>query len=232
MAKLPALPRRMAVRVLIPGIYAWFVTVALPAGHRDASLLPRLLSILAVLCLVGGPWLAVRRERLGRAVGVFGFVGFSLLTWLVLGDLLSVGRLDPVRAALGSIGWVLYAFGWGSVREVGAIPETDPHALSGAVLVARSPLPAGAAIVVTVGVLGALVPIVLAWRVERPLHALFAHAVSIVAAIALVTAAATIGVSRGNRALHPVRTRLQMAASAIGLAVMLLSLGFMATLLW
>lgn len=227
-----ALPRRMAVRVLVPGLYAWFVTVALPAGQRDASLWPRLLSILAVLCLVSGPWLAVRRERVGRALGVFGFVGFSLLTWLVLGDLLSVGRLDPVRAALGSMGWALYAFGWGSVREVGTIPEKSPHVLSGAALTARSTLPAGAALVVTLGLLGSLVPIFLAWRVERPLHALFAHAVAIVAAIALVTAAATIGVSRGSRALHPARTRLQMAGSSIGLAVMLLSLGFMATLLW
>lgn len=222
----------MAVRVLIPGVYAWFVTVALPAGHRDASLWPRVFSVLAVLCLVGGPWLAVRRERLGRAVGVFGFVGFSLFTWLVLGDLLSVGRLDPVRAALGSMGWALYAFGWGSVREVGAIPEKDPRVLSGAALAARTTLPPGAALVLGIGLLGALVPIFLAWRVERPLHGLFAHAVAIVAAIALVTSAAAIGVSRGSRALHPARRRLQMAGSSIGLAVMLLSLGFMATMLW
>lgn len=228
-------PQRLptaVIRVLVPGLYAWLVTVALPSGQRDASALPKVSAFLALICLVGGPIAALYRERIGRAVGVYGFVGFAMITWLLLGDLLSSAKLDPVRAALGSVGWALFAFGWGSVREVGAIPEQDPHALTGAPLTARSMLPKGAAIVMGLGLAGAVVPIFLAWRIDRPLHALLGHAVAVVAAASLVTAAAVIGVSRGNTRQNAPRVRLEIASRSLGLAVALLSLGFMAAMLW
>ncbi|MCB9585828.1 MAG: hypothetical protein H6718_10530 [Polyangiaceae bacterium] len=220
------------IRVLVPGIYAWIVTVALPSAQRDASALPKISAFFALVCLIGGPIVALYRERVGRAMGVYGFVGFAVITWLVLGDLLSGAKLDPVRAALGSVGWALFAFGWGSVREVGAIPEQDPHALTGAPLTARSTLPKGAGIVMGLGLAGAVVPIFLAWRIDRPLHALLGHAVAVVVAVALVTSAALVGVSRGNTRQHSPRTRLELASRSLGLAVALLSLGFMAAMLW
>ncbi|MCA9633353.1 MAG: hypothetical protein KC766_37135 [Myxococcales bacterium] len=220
------------IRVLVPGLYAWLVTVALPSAQREASALPKLSAFLALVCLIAGPIGALYRERPGRAVGVYGFVGFAVITWLLLGDLLTGAKLDPLRAALGSVGWALFAFGWGSVREVGAIPEQDPHAITGTPLTARSMLPNGAGVVMGLGLAGALVPIFLAWRVDRPLHALLGHAVAVVAAIALVTSAALIGVSRGNTRQQTPRTRLELASRPLGLAVALLSLGFMAAMLW
>lgn len=228
-------PQRLptaVIRVLVPGVYAWLVTVALPSAQRDASALPKVSAFFALVCLIGGPVVALYRERVGRALGVYGFVGFAVMTWLLLGDLLSGAKLDPLRAALGSVGWALFAFGWGSVREVGAIPEQDPHALTGAPLTARSMLPKGAGVVMGLGLAGAVVPIFLAWRIDRPLHALLGHAVAVVVAVALVTSAAVIGVSRGNTRQHSPRTRLELASRSLGLAVALLSLGFMAAMLW
>ncbi|MBX3184680.1 MAG: hypothetical protein KIT72_05290 [Polyangiaceae bacterium] len=217
-----------AARVLVPGLYAWLVTVAMPAAHREAGWLPRVFAGLALIALVGGPLISAQNEQLGRRVGVFGFLGASLVTWIGLDAVLEVGRVDPLRAALGSVGWALFAFGWGSVREVGAVPEQDPHVLSGELLVARSVPPRGAAWILGLGMVGAVGLVVLAWRVDRPIHALLGHAVALVAAIAVVTVAAHIGALQGTpRRAAPARARLDRGARWLVLAALLLGFGAM-----
>ncbi len=217
-----------AARVLVPGLYAWLVTVAMPAWHREAGWLPRVFAVLALVALVAGLLLGAQREQLGRRVGVFGFVGCSLLAWVGLGAVLEVGRVDPLRAALGSVGWALFAFGWGSVREVGAVPEQAPHVLSGELLAARVAPPRRAGWILGLGLVGAVGLTVLAWRVDRPIHALFGHAVALVAAIAVVTAAAHIGALQGMpRQTAPARTRLDRGGRWLVLALLLIGFGVM-----
>jgi hypothetical protein len=226
--------RQLIVRtnMLLPGLYAWVSTVASPVAVRGAPGLARVTAILALIALVAGPLVALDRPRLGRVIGVYTFVALSLVTWLVGDTLIGVQRLEPVRAALGAVGWALFAFGWGTVRTVGSVPEEDPHALSGPPLPARSQLPRGTLVVFAIGLVGSLFPVLLAWRVERPGHALFAHAAALACAIAIVTCAAKIAIARGSwQPLTPPRARLVAATRPLALVSVLLAGGMVWALL-
>lgn len=220
--------RKLVTRanILLPGLYAWVATVMTPASFRGTSTLARVFAMLALVALVAGPLVALDRERLGRAIGVLGFVALCVVTWVLLGSQISVQRLDPLRAALGGVGWALFAFGWGALRHRDHVPEEDPHALAGAPLPARGRLPLGGAVIFGVGMLSALVPLLLAWRIDRTAHALFGHAVALLAAIAVVNAAAKIAVDRGrSRPLKPARLRVNAAVRPLAVLGMLLAAG-------
>lgn len=182
--------------MLLPGVFAWLVTVGLPAAERGTPIFPRVLSILVLAPLIAGPFVAVKQPRLGSAIGVYGTMGLALLSWVWLGGNVSIQHLDPVRSAIGSVGWVLFAFGWGSVRDTRAVPEDDPRAILGPELSPRQSLPKGATFVLAFGILAATLPVFVAWRVARPSHALLAHASAILAAIGLVSAASKIASER------------------------------------
>lgn len=217
--------------VLLPGLYAWVSTVAYPATQKGAAGGPRALAFAALVALVAGPLLALDRPRLGRAVGVLGFVGLSVITWVLLGPLIHVQRLDPLRASLGAVGWALFAFGWGELRQLGSVPEDDPNVIPGPSLPARAALPRGAYAVLALGVIGAVVPLFLAWRELRPRHALFAHAASIVWAVALITSAARLALDRGKpdrEQAAPIGIRLSSATRPLALLTLALAVG----LLW
>lgn len=209
--------------MLLPGVYAWVSTVAGPVAARGAPIISRVTAGLALIALIAGPLVALTRPRLGRAIGVYTFVALSLATWLSADALIAMGRLEPVRAGLGAAGWALFAFGWGTVRTLGSVPEEDPNAIAGAPLPARSELPRATLVVFGLGLVGALVPLVLAWRVLRPGHALLAHAAAITAAIATVSAAAKIALARGAwQPVSPPRARLMAATRPLALVSVLL----------
>ena len=128
-----------STNMLLPGAYAWLTTVALPAAQRGVSGAARVAAFAALVALLSGPLVALSRQRLGRAIGVLLFVGLCTLSWALLGPAIGIERLEPVRALLGTVGWILFALGWGSVRETGTVPEEDPNALPGPPL----PVPVG-----------------------------------------------------------------------------------------
>jgi hypothetical protein len=209
--------------LLLPGLYAWAATVLYPASLRGAGWLARSLAAVALVALATGAVFATdHRKTLGRVLGLHGFVAASTLTWIVLGSSLAVERLEPTKAALGGLGWILFAFGWGAVREPARVPEDDPRVLSGEVLEPRGRLPRGATSVLWVSVAGALVPLFFAWRVTRPYHALFAHAVAVGCAVLLVSAGGEIAVRRGRRrSPSPSERVAQARIPLLGLAVVL-----------
>lgn len=213
--------------MLLPGLYAWVTTVAYPAAQQSAPSVARVSAMGALVALVAGPIVVFERPRLGRALGVLLFVALSVTTWVLLGSGVAVQHLEVVRASLGAVGWALFAFGWGAVRRAGTIPEDDPHVIRGEPLPARGQLPRSALLVYSIGLLGALAVLLLAWRVVRPAEALLSQAVAVVAAIALVGAAARVAVERGrSRPLGAPASRLNAAARPLATAVVLLGLGF------
>lgn len=224
--------RRLIVRTLLPGLYAWVTTVAYPATFRDAPTAARVLAFFALVALVAGPLVSLREERPGRALGIFGFLALSVATWLLLGPLIAVARIEPVRAASGGVGWALFALGWGQVRDVGRVPEDDPNVIHDRPLTARGQLPRGASVALAVGLVGALIPLLLAWRVDRPDHALLGHAAAVAGAVALLVGASRIALERGNYRPRPARTRLSSATPTLSVLVVVLALGVMALLLW
>jgi hypothetical protein len=213
-----------APNVLLSGVYAWTVTVLYPAMSRGPGLLARITCGAAVVMLAVGVLIGSRRAgSAGRYVGLHGFVACCALTWVLLGPYVAVDRLEPLRAALGGVGWVLFAFSWGTPREVANVPEDDPRALPGEPLAPRGKLPRGSGAVLAVAVAAAAVPLALAWRVARTPHALLAHAVAVAAAIALVSSGADIAVRRGQwQRLEPASRRFGHAL--IPLAVLAIAL--------
>ena len=173
--------------------------MASPALAKDAPAVARAAALAALVALVAGPYLAVERPSVGRAVGVYAFVALCSITWLLLGAELSVDRLEPVQAGLGALGWAAFVFGWGSLRQPGAIPEDHPNVLTGAPLHPRSGLPQGAVPVLGISIVGAIVCLGMAWRVARPDHALLAHSAAIVCAIAILSVGAQVAILRGGR---------------------------------
>ncbi len=213
--------------MLLPGVYAWLITVASPAAHRGAPLAARVTAMAALVALVAGPLIVFERPRLARGLGVLAFVGLSVTTWVLLGPLIGVEHLEPLRACLGLVGWALFAFGWGAVRRIGSIPEDDPHVIRGDPLPARGQLPWSTFFVYSIGLVGAVVVLVLAWQVVRPAQALLAHAAALVAAIALAGTAARVALERGrSRSAAVPRSRLNAAARPLAMALLLLGLGF------
>jgi hypothetical protein len=221
-----------STNMLLPGGYAWLTTVALPAAQRGAPGSARAAAIVALFALLSGPLIALSRPRLGRAIGVLLFVALCTLAWALLGPAIGIERLEPVRALLGAVGWILFALGWGSVRETGSIPEDDPNALHGPPLPVRKHLPRGSMAILAIGMAGSLPALYFAWRVTRPDHALLAHAVAVMAAIGLVVSSAKISVDRaGYRPPSPTAERVNSAARPLGALALLLGLGFVWLLL-
>jgi hypothetical protein len=200
------------LRVLLPGLYAWAATVLSTVLAPGAPVAARLGAGLAVLGLASGSLLLPSRPSLGRSLSLYLFVGASLGTWVAAGSLLSVDRLDPLRAALGALGWLLFALSWGTPRVASSVPEDDPHALPGAPLPARGSLPRGAVPILVLSLAGAAASLLLAWRVDRPRQALLAHAVAILVAVYLVNTGALLAVRRGRwKPLAPASRRLAYA---------------------
>jgi hypothetical protein len=217
--------------VLLPGVYAWAATVLYPALLHGVGGPARFVAFFAPVPLLVGLSLAHARPALARALALNAFVGSCLLTWILLGDLLAVDRLDPIRAALGGFGWVLFAFAWGASREPKRVPEDDPRALHGDALTPRGTLAPGASGVLTVALVGAALPLVLAWRVTRPPHALLAHAVAVAAAVALVSSGAEVATQRGKWApIEPSSRRLASASVSLAALGVLIIVGAVALL--
>ena len=217
------LPER--ARVLVPGLYAWLLTVVYPAAQPGVALSARGFAFVAALALVAGVFLESERPKLGRALGIYGFVGGSLFAWCFAGPAVAVGSVDAVRSALGVLGWVLYAFGWGRSRGSG-IPEDSPNVLGGAPLAPRSRLSKAGLPVVALAVVAALILEGLAFRVERAEPALFAHAAATACALVVLGTGSRIALGLGGRReLPPATTRLNAMAPPLAALAVLLGLG-------
>ena len=225
--------RRLLIRTLLPGLYAWVSTVAYPTTYRSAPTTTRILAFGALLALVVGPLLVTTgRVRLGRALGLFGFLGLSVVTWLLLGDLISVSRVEPVRASLGALGWALFALGWGQVREVGQVPEEDPRVIHGAPLEPRGQLSPGAQVALALGLVGAAIPLFLAWRVTRPAAALLAHSAAVAAALGMLLVSGRVALDQARYRPRTASARLSAAAPALGVLLIVLVFGLATIVLW
>lgn len=171
--------------VLLPGVYAWATTVALPAWSAGGGV-ARAGALGALGLLVLGAFAARRNLLIGRAVGVLGFVGLSAGTWGALGPTLALANLDLVRASLGAIAWGLFAMGWGSLRSPERVPELDPRALQGEPLSPKTRLSREAGVVFGACLAAGLLLPLLAWRVRENGLALLAHAAALAGAIAVI----------------------------------------------
>jgi hypothetical protein len=217
------------LNLAISGVYAWLTTVAVPAASSFQPL-PLGLAALSLVLLCFGLWLLPRSAVWGRGLAMPGFVSACAACWILLGDALMPARLHPLQAASGALGWVLFAFSWGAVRNVRAVPENDPRVVSGKPLEPRARLPRTAYVAFTVALVGGLLPWLLAWEVKRPGDALLAHAVGLACALAMVA----VGARSALQTTQPVteRSPRQRLASAANALAGLLLVGVLGLLAW
>jgi hypothetical protein len=220
-------PQAFAARtnVLLPGLYAWLSTVARPVASAQATFTSRVAAACAVVLLLLGPLLSARYPRVGRALGVHGFVGFSVLTWALLRHAGVPFGGQALEAAFGAVGWTLYAFGWGELSARRRVPEADPHVLSGAPLSPKNSWSRSAELILGLGVFGAAVVLILAFRVARPSHAVMAHALALLLGLLTISAATRVALERTPRRFGASSERLNAAATAISLLLIALALG-------
>jgi hypothetical protein len=221
---LDASPRPSRVSILLPGLYAWAITVALPANALHAPWWARAAAGVSVLSLLLSPLASGLKPVLGVALGLYGFVGCALLTWVAL----NLAGLPLVAHALtgafGAFGWMLFAFAWGELRAR-RIPENDPHVLAGPPLNPRHAFPRSAEWVLALGTLGAGSLLLLAWRIERPSHAVLGQASALLGSLLIVAASARVALERQPRELPSSGERYNGAASALAVLVLTLGLG-------
>ncbi len=212
--------------MLLPGIYAWALTVAAPAHTPSAPSSASLAAWVAPWPLLLGTLLAPRWPRVARLLGINLFLGLCLLTWILAGRAISAERVEPVESALGGFGWVLFALGWGTAREPGRVPEEDPRVLPGTALASRGALPRGSRFLLAFALVAALVPLGHAWISHRAAHALLGQGVALLAAIALVESGALLSTERERPLpVAAASTRVRSASSPLMLLGCTLLLG-------
>jgi hypothetical protein len=214
--------------LLVPGLYAWGVTVAWPASHRYAPLGSRIFALVAVVALVAGAVLRASSPALARIIGIWVFVGSCVTAWALVGSPVQPAQLDPVQGLLGAVGWALFAIGWAGQKKIAPGPvELAPVASQPAV--PRKKLSRASIFALSAVALFAAVPMALAWWVESVERALLAHAVSLAAAIALVAFAADIfdlrrqQVERAMGRVRPERRLIGAAPTLLALLALLLA---------
>jgi len=188
--------------LLLPGLYAWGVTVAWPVLARPSASLARQLALLALVALVSGTALSSLWPMLARLLGVWSFLALCTGVWASAKSPAGAFLIDPVQGIAGSAGWALFAIGWagdgGPGRMRSEKDSEDPIRASPAAS-PRSRLWRAAAWLVAFAIAAAALLLALAWWVPGRTRALFAHAAVVSGAVALVGAAAEIAVRQQPR---------------------------------
>jgi hypothetical protein len=216
----------------VPSLYVWAATVGVPVVRPGAGWGARLAAGLGLACIGGAVYLLARNPRLARVIGIYAFVGLCVLSWVLLGEERLFLSHDPARQVLGALGWAAFAFGWGAVRSLGSVPEEHPAALRGQPLQARARLPRHSSLALTIGLAGAALCLFLAWRIDRPAHAVLGHVVALAGSAGLLAQAGRLA-ARRSEGLAPagVRTRVESAAFALSMLGITLAVGVVTWLL-
>jgi hypothetical protein len=141
-----------AAQALVPGLYAWALTVAPLAWGRGATTIARGAALLPPLGLVAALLLERRRPGVARALSLWPLVVGAALVWLLSPPQAFTDRLDTVPTLLGMLGWALFALTAGA-----PMPSRDAdlsqRIVAGAPLQPRTVVPGGGRIWLAGGVL-------------------------------------------------------------------------------
>jgi hypothetical protein len=213
---------------IVPGLYSWLATVLLPVTQRGASLGARLFAAIALGALIGAYVLFAKRGRLARWLGVYAFVLCCFMSWALLGGQLRSDQLDPVRGALGAVGFLLHALAWGAQPKNLEDAPLD-NLVPGSPLQPRHHPVRSAPVTFGVGIVLALLPMAVAFGVERPAASLLAHTLALGCALLLVAVSIDVALRMGKPQQFPAwRVRSARAIWPLGALTFSLGVG----LLW
>lgn len=240
-----------SAQAAIPGLYAWLITVAPAAWSRGSPVVAKAASLLGVFALVTAPLvegaggtavepaaetpkgaapargLAALRTwtgpRWARVWSVWGFVLSSAIVWALVPSALSSARFDPVRGALGIVGWGLFAF-----SSAGPALRPDPASIgrivAGSALKPRSELPRGDGVYIAAGVLLAIAMQGIGWGIVVPERAVLVRLVTVTCGIAVVGATTSIALAR-HATRSPASSRLRLRRALPWVVMLLLFVG-------
>lgn len=187
---------------VVPGLYGWLATVLMPVLQRGAPFISRAFALLALVALAGSFALSSSRPRLARRLGVYGFIACCFGAWANLGPLLRSDQLDAVRGALGVVGFLLHALAWGAApREPGA--DAPDNLVPGVPLQPRHKPIRVASVVLGLGIAAGLVPVALAFAVERPGASLLAHTLALGCGLLVIGASTDVALGVGKPRTFP-----------------------------
>ncbi len=218
--------------VALPGFYAWGATVAIPLLQTDGALAAWGTGLASLFVLGLACSSAYREAGAASTVRGLAFIGFAAATWVLLGrERLEV--LDPLEAALGGVGWMLCALGWGSLRNRKLVPEENLPAVQAAPpLVAREHLPKRAALYLALAVAAAVALIASAWTIERTAVSALGHLGAVIVGCAVLIAGGRLSLFPGHSvAWSSPRSRLMAASRPLALVAFLALLALLAQII-
>jgi hypothetical protein len=221
--------RGHATHAAVAGAYAWMVTVAptfWQSGHSGVGVVADIAAATALVALVAGVFAERRWGSRARVVSHWVFVLSSALAWLSAPAVAGPFRVDGPRGLAGMLGWGLFALAsagpaLGEPREPGRVATEQP-------LEARRVLAPGDAAYLAVGSAMALALQLVGWRVAVPERALLVRLVALAAGLAVIGAAAEIGLARHvPRGPRPLKARLRRSRVALAVLGMLVLAGLL-----
>jgi hypothetical protein len=99
---------------------------------------------------------------------------------------------------LGSLGYAAFAIGW--VRASGTRDADDGKTVYALDLPPRRVISFRARLALYVGLIGAAIPLVLAWRIDGKERALLGHAVALLGALHILSTASKLSMDFGQKA--------------------------------
>ena len=210
---------------VVPGLYGWVATVAMPVAQRGVPWTARAAALLAVTSLLGSFVLTGARPREARWLGVHAFLLGCFATWALLGVRLRADQVDAVRGALGAVGFLLHALAWGaSPRELDA--DASDNLVPGTPLQPRHRPPRAGGFVLGGGIAVGLLPMAAAFSVERPGAALLAHAAAVGAGLLVIGTATDVALRVGKpHAAVAWRARASRSVWPLGVLTVVLGIG-------
>jgi hypothetical protein len=219
-----------AAQTMVPGVYAWGVTVAPAAWAHGSSGLTRAAAAVAPVAL---GWGVVGERRWGgraQLASFWGFVLASAVVWSTAPSGLSPARMDGPRGLAGMLGWALFAFASAgpAIRALPAkVHEEDPVTAAPPLTAPLAPPPRvarGDAAYAAAGASMAAVLQTVGWRVAGAERALLVRFVALAAGLTVIGAATEVALARhGPRAIASPSRRLRRALAAL-VALSLLAL--------
>lgn len=209
-----------AGQAVVPGAYAWAVTVAPAAWSRAADAGVKAAAILAIASL-----LSTLLKTKGP-IATWVFVLASTVVWVAVPSAMSPAHLHPARGIAGMLGWGVFAF---ATAAPALGPSKRGPATEGG-LEPRVPLPRGDAVYLGIGFALAAALQFVGWSILIPERAVFVRLLTVASGIAIVGVATVLATSRHHSSSAPRPTLGRALRKSIVLVIsvaLLLAMGIL-----
>jgi hypothetical protein len=180
-----------AGQAVVPGVYAWAVTVAPAAWSRGGNIGVKMAALLAVASLLT----TLTKWKTGSgSVAMALFVIACCVVWIFVPAAMTPAHLHPARGIAGMIGWGVFAFAAAAPslgpQRVGDTPEGG--------LKPRIPLSRGDGLYLGIGVVLAVALQFVGWSITVAERGVFVRLVTVASGVAIIGVATALTTSRHN----------------------------------